>query len=137
MSIFWFIIIVILIILEVMTVNLVSIWAVIGGIAALIASFITTDVTIQIVVFLVVTTITLVLTRGLVDKMKGKTEIINLDVKGKTAIVTKEISADAFGRVKFEGKEWTAKANETIPIDTKVEILDIEGVKLVVRKGEK
>ena len=38
------------------------------------------------------------------------------------------------GAVKVDGKDWTAFADQTIPKDSDVEILAIEGVKVKVKK---
>ncbi len=53
---------------------------------------------------------------------------------GKSALCLKAISPDERGEVKIDGKIWTAVANEVITPNEKVEVLAIDGVKLVVKK---
>ena len=118
--------------------NLVTIWFAIGALGAFITTYFTNDILIQIIIFSLITIFSLILTRPLVKKfLDFKPEKTNLDaVIGKTGVVTKKINVDEFGRVKVNGKEWTAKAEDSIMEGTKVEILGIEGVKLIVKKKE-
>ena len=57
-------------------------------------------------------------------------------LKGKTAIVTKEIdSIKGTGQININGDIWSAKTTneEIIPINSKVEVLEIDGVRAVVK----
>ena len=55
---------------------------------------------------------------------------------GKTASVIQEISADSSGYVKLYGDEWKAitKDESTIAVGKKVEILEIDGIKVIVKE---
>lgn len=138
MLIVWIAGIVIFSVLEAATAQLVSIWFVIGGAAALIAYLLGAPLYVQIMVFIAVTILALAITRPLVRKfvhpMKQKT---NADrVVGQIGIVTDKIdNLNAIGNVKADGKIWSARAEngEIILPDTKVEITEISGVKLIVR----
>lgn len=134
----WFIAFLVLLFIEIITINLVSIWFAIGSLAALITSTITDNITIQIVVFIVVSIIALLITKPFVKKLrKRKITPTNLDrVIGKEGIVTKEISKNTYGEVKVGGSTWTATSKEKIKKDSQVRVLKIEGVKLVVEKIE-
>ena len=136
MSIIWIIIFIILTFIELTTINLVSIWFIIGSVASFITSLFTDNITIQLAVFIIVSFISLICTRKIVKKIKTKKITpTNLDrVIGLTGIVTEVINNDYPGEVKVDGKHWTATANELITKDSKVEILSIEGVKLSVKK---
>ena len=80
MTIFWLIFTVVTAVLEGLTVQLVSVWFAIGGLAACITSLFTDSIPIQAVVFVVVTAIALVVTRPLVKKLrKKKAEPTNAD----------------------------------------------------------
>jgi len=132
----WLYLMIILLIIEVFTINLVSIWFAAGAVAAMFASLFTDDLNIQIVVFLIISTLTLIIVRPIVNKyLKPKITKTNLDnVIGKTGVVTKEIYEMEYGEVKVLGKYWTAKAETDIKEGSKVEILAIDGVKLIVQK---
>lgn len=136
MSEVWFILFLALLFLELITINLVTIWFAMGAIGGLITASITDNIIIQIVVFISVSVIALLITKPLVAKFrKRKITPTNLDrVIGKTGIVTKEISKDSYGEVKVEGSIWTAKSAKKIKEKSQVKVLKIEGVKLLVEE---
>ena len=132
----WMIIFLVLVFVELITVNLVTIWFAIGALVAFILTYFTDSFVIQIAAFIVVSIISLVLTRKVVDKLKGgNVEATNLDrVIGKVGVVTSEITKLEPGEVKVDGKKWSAIASKNISIGSKVEILSIDGVKLKVKE---
>lgn len=134
----WLILFVVLIILELCTANLTTIWFAFGALLAYIVSLFTDNVMIQTTVFLAVSVITLILTRPVVRKyLLTKPSRTNADMLiGRTGIVTKKITKTDIGEVKIDGKYWSAKANKKIKEGSKVEILAIEGVKLIVKEKE-
>ena len=133
----WLGIFVVLLIIEVVTTGLVTIWFALGALAAFITSLITDSVIIQTVVFFVVSILTLIFTRPILNKyINPNIQDLNLNLKGKTGLVTEDIEDLKPGEVKVEGKYWTAKSKENIKKGSKVEILSIEGVKLIVKKKE-
>ena len=134
----WLILFVILIILELCTINLTTIWFAFGALLAYVTSLFFDNVIIQTTVFLVVSVATLIFTRPIVKKyLLKKPSRTNADMLiGKVGIVTKEIVKDNVGEVKIDGKYWSAKSNKKIKEGRKVEILYIEGVKLIVEKKE-
>lgn len=136
MSLTWMIIFIVLVILELMTVNLVSIWFAIGSLAAFILSFWVESISWQIAIFVGVSFVTLLLTKGFVSKIRGgKIEATNLDrVIGKIGVVTEEITKLEPGEVKIDGKRWSAISSKKIKVGSKVEILSIDGVKLNVKE---
>ena len=126
-------------VLEGVTAQLVSIWFVLGAIAALIASICGAPVYVQIIIFVAVTIITLIATRPLVKKkINFKAEKTNADrCIGESAVVTEEINnLEAKGQVKADGKIWTARSSDgsIIPENTVVTVEKIDGVKLIVKK---
>lgn len=137
--IFWLILVIVLTIIEVATVNLLTIWFVISGIVALILSFFIEDVAIVSTIFAVLGIILLITTRPLLKKyLPTQRERTNIDrVIGMKGIVTEEIKKNVIGEVKVDGKKWSAISNKKIEVGEEVIIDAIEGVKLVVRKGDK
>lgn len=136
MSLTWMIVFIVLILLELMTVNLVSIWFALGALASFTLSFFTNNVTLQIATFVAVSAISLLLTKDFVKKIRGNKVIAtNLDrVIGQIGIVTEEINKLEPGEVKVDGKRWSAISSEKIKVGSKVEILSIDGVKLNVKQ---
>ena len=139
MSYIWFIAFIILLVIELMTVNLVTIWFAFGSIAALITCFFTDSVVIQSIVFLIVSVIALLITKPLIKKFKGfDVTPTNSDrVIGKIGEVTKKIEKNQYGEVKIFGNIWTARSDEELSVGERVKVLGIEGVKLIVEKEEK
>ena len=138
MALTWMIVFLVLLFIELATVNLVSIWFAIGALASFISTYFIDSITIEVLIFIVVSAISLILTRKIVRKIKGdKVEATNLDrVIGKVGIVTEEIGKLEPGEVKVDGKKWSAISNKKISEGSKVEILSIEGVKLNVKEME-
>lgn len=117
--------------------QLVSIWAVFGGLAALICDLCGLNETVQIVVFFVVTILLLVLTIPLVKKLrKFKKTPTNADMYiGKKGKVTKIINSDeGLFQVRVDNCEWSAITEDRtlLPLGTEIAVESIEGVKLIV-----
>lgn len=136
--IFWLVLVIILTIIELATVNLLTIWFVASGIVAMILSFFIDDVAIVSTVFAVLGIFLLIISRPIVKKIrKNENEKTNLDrIIGLTGIVTEEISKNVIGEVKVDGKKWSAISNKKINVGEEVIVEKIDGVKLVVRKEE-
>ena len=133
----WLIIVICLAILEMATVSLVSIWFVLSGILAMIASIFIDNVLIQMAIFVIFGVIFLILTKNAVKKMIPKEAKTNLDrVIGMEGIVTEKITKTKPGEVKVDGKKWTAVANKTIPEGSTVKILEMNSTKLTVERME-
>ncbi len=134
----WLIIIFSLIVLEVSTVNLVSIWFIASGIVSLIISIFYDNFLVQFAVFVLLGILLLLTTRKFLNRLlKQNNEKTNLDrIIGATAIVTEDISKNSIGEVKVEGKRWSAIAKKEFKIGEEVIIEKIDGVKLIVRKKD-
>lgn len=132
----WIIAFLVLILIELVTVNLVSIWFAIGSIAAYITTFFTDNFMIQLIVFVIVSIISLLAMKPLTKKIRNrKYEPTNLDrVIGKEGVVTKDITKNSYGEVKVSGSIWTATSKKAISKGTQVKVLKIEGVKLLVEE---
>ena len=135
----WIVVIVVACIVEWATqVQLISIWAALGGAVALILELAGLGKEIQVVVFFAVTIIAIVLTRPLARKMTGfiKTPTnadMNIEKIGKvTKIVDEELG---IMRVKVENNDWSATTENksVLPVGTEIVVQAIEGVKLIVK----
>ncbi len=140
MMFFWIFIIVVAFIIEVNTLDLVSIWFSLGAIAAFVAALVRLSESIQMWIFIGSTIILLFLTRPLAKKYMIKNKVkTNADsLVGKTAKVTKALLPGERGEVKIEGKYWLAFSDQEISfeVNEKVEVLAIQGVKLLIGKIE-
>ena len=136
--IIWFIIIIVGALIEMNTMDLASIWFSVGALIAFILALIGFGPTVQIIVFVLVT-LGLILAVRPVAKNYFKTNAISTNADrliGKVAVCTKEIKAGDRGEVKIDGKYWLAvtSGEMDIAVDERVEVLAIEGVKLIVDK---
>ncbi|MFP4286243.1 MAG: NfeD family protein [Candidatus Izemoplasmataceae bacterium] len=134
----WFVIIIITAFIEINTMDLSSVWFSIGALIAFIFAIIGFGIVWQIMIFLLVSVLLLLSVRPLA-KNYFRTNVVNTNADrliGKQAICTKEIKAGERGEVKVEGQFWTAitAGDDTVLVNEKVEILAIEGVKLIVVK---
>ena len=137
----WLAVVVIMAIAEGMTAQLVSIWFVVGGVAALIASVCSAPIWLQVVLFIGVTLLTLIVTRPFVKKVMcfQKTETNADRYIGSDGLVILEINNElGQGQVNVSGSIWTARTvdNAILPVGARVRVENIEGVKLMVRALE-
>ena len=137
MAFCWLMIFIILLLIEICTVNLVSIWFAIGALVSFFVAMITDNVLIQLVAFIVVSFVSLLITKPIVKKMKSNKVATNLDrVIGMDAVVTEDIKRNEVGEVKVAGKRWSAVSKKSIKKGEEVIVDKIEGVKLIVSKKE-
>ena len=127
-------------IFEALTANLVFIWFLPGTLIAMILAFCSVPVPIQLVVFALSGLVLLFATRPLSQRLKkrgGEVRTNKDALIGQTGLVTEEIcNIRETGEVKLGGLRWSARTaveGAVIPKGTQVEILDIKGVKLIVK----
>ena len=137
LSIVWLIVAIVCLIVEGLTAGLATIWFAGGAFIALIFALFDTGLGLQVAVFLISSVALLVSTRKIfVEKLKTGTEKTNADALiGQEALVTMDIIPFAPGQVRVKGQVWTAVCQSkdlSVPAGTQVEIIAIEGVKLVV-----
>ncbi len=141
-EIIWLALTAVLLIIEIATLGLTTIWFAAGALFAFLAALIGLNLGIQIGVFVVVSVVLLFFTRPLAVKyLNSKTIKTNTEaLVGKTARVIVDINnLKSQGQVAINGLEWTARSSDdTIIFKTGdcVTIVGIEGVKLIV-EGQK
>lgn len=134
--IIWLLVIFVLSFIEVITVNLITIWFIASAIVSLIVSFFVDSFVIQFMIFGVLGIVLLLTTGKYLKKIFDTEEArTNADrVIGMKGIVTEEIKKNTIGEVKVDGKRWSAISDKTIKVDEEVVVEKIDGVKLVVKK---
>lgn len=134
---FWLAMIIFLGILEIVTVNLVSVWFVISGLISLILSCFIDEFVIQFAVFVLLGVLLMFSTRSTLEKMLVRKEKTNLDrIIGMKGVVTEEIDELQVGEVKVDGKKWSATSTTKLVEGEMVKILKINGVKVEVERWE-
>lgn len=137
-SIIWLVILAIMIVLEIISLGLTTIWFGIGAIGAAVVAWMGYGIWVQLFVFAVLSVIAMAVFRPIavryLNRDKEKTNVE--DVVGKIVVVTKEINNEqATGEVRLNGIEWTARSEDgrVIPKEDKVTVVSVEGVKLIVK----
>ncbi|SDY77483.1 Membrane protein implicated in regulation of membrane protease activity [Proteiniborus ethanoligenes] len=138
----WLILAVAFGIIEAVTLGIATIWFALGALVAWIFAAFDAPLIVQILAFLLSSGILLYFTRPIAQKFLkiGHTKTNADTLKGKTGIVIENIdNIQGTGQVNVGGQIWSAKTayNEKIDEGTQIEILDIQGVKLVVQKINK
>lgn len=136
----WLLLLVILIVIEIITLGLSTIWFAGGALAAFIASLFNAPLLVQIVLFLAVSILLLIFTRPIAVKYLNRTRVkTNVEsLIGKKAVVSEKIeNIRSAGHVTVNGLEWMARSlddEEIIEKDEIVRIVRVEGVKLMVER---
>lgn len=132
----WFVVIIIAAFIEINTMDLTSVWFAIGALVAFILAIIDFIIPIQILAFLLISIILLISVKPIAKNyLKSNVVSTNADrLVGKVAICTKEIRPGERGEVRIDGQFWSAITEEkdVVKVDERVEILAIEGNKLIV-----
>ncbi|MBP5160238.1 MAG: NfeD family protein [Lachnospiraceae bacterium] len=136
----WLGLFIVLLLIELFTVGLTTVWFAAGALIALVLASCGVSLPAQIIAFVIVSALLLVFTRPIAVKyLNGRRTKTNVDsLIGKHAKVTEAISnTDEKGAVFVDGKEWTARAaseSDLIEAGAQVNVLSIEGVKLIVER---
>ena len=147
MWIVWLALMIIMVIVECMGPALVSIWFAAGALVSLILSLfslipgVTIPWWVQVIVFVVVSAITLCALRPLSKRyLKRNTISSNVDsLVGKRGLLEEEIKPFEPGVCRINDVSWTAistNGKETIAAKSVVEVVAIQGNKLLVKKVE-
>lgn len=139
---YWLAIFVALLIIEIFTLGLTTIWFALGALVAFVFAIIGFGFYVQMAVFLIASVLLFAMTRPIAVKYfnqeRAKTNAEALI--GQYAIVTEAIDTmQSAGRVEIQGMEWSAKTDEPdgkIAKDKVVVVDGIQGVKLIVREKE-
>ncbi|MCD8054279.1 MAG: NfeD family protein [Lachnospiraceae bacterium] len=136
--IYWLFLMVILLVVEILTLGLTTIWFAGGALAAFVVGVLGLGLPIQLGVFVAVSAILLVFTRPLATRyLNRNTQKTNVEsLEGQTAVVTETINNRlAQGMVQVNGVAWSARSSEDDAIlksGTLVRIEGVQGVKLIV-----
>ena len=145
---FWLALAIALLVLELITVQLVSVWFSMGAAATAITTAIVEsaggklDIVWQVVIFVVVSGALLLFTRKFALKLlkKNKKQETNLELNiGKIAVVTERIdNVRGEGAVKINGLEWSARSVDDSIIEKEELVIfkEIQGNKALVERKE-
>ena len=142
-AIFWLGAFGVLLLIEILTLGLTTIWFAVGALAAFLLTLVNAPLALQIIVFVVVSMVMLIFTRPIMTKyLNKKTTKTNAEsLVGRRARVLIPVNnLKSEGQVMVNGMEWTARSTKdevTFQKDEMVHIVGISGVKLMVEKENK
>lgn len=141
-TIAWLVLLVVLLIIEIITVGLTSIWAAGGALAALILNVVGVPFFGQVIAFFAVTIVLLCFTRPFAMRViNTRREKTNYEgIIGKTIRITEKVDNIAqTGTAVVNGQEWTVRAqqdDEVLDVGAIAKVVNISGVKLIVKRYE-
>ncbi len=139
---YWLILFVVLLIVEIFTMGLTTIWFAAGALAAFLVGMLGLGLPAQVATFIVVSVILFVVTRPIAvrffNQEREKTNVESLI--GQQGLVKQDIDTlQATGQVEVRGQEWSARTESPdgkISEGTTVVVEGIQGVRLIVRVKE-
>lgn len=138
----WLLILVVLVLIELLTMGLTTIWFAGGALVGAVMSLVNLPLWSQILAALIVSIVLLLTTRPLAMKHFNKDRIrTNAEsLIGRNAVVLTDIdNIKGLGLINVGGQEWSARSSldsEKIAAGSIVEIINISGVKLIVKSVE-
>jgi membrane protein implicated in regulation of membrane protease activity len=109
-----------------------------GALAAAVSSLAVGAVTSQILIFLAGTCIALLVLKWWVARKSNKNHSHDKSniyaLKGKRAVVLKDITPDASGTVKIGGESWMARSAHHIAAGSHVLVVDVRGAHVLVEE---
>lgn len=142
MMIVWLVILIVAVVVEVLTMGLTTIWFAGGALTAIVADLVHAPIALQVILFFAVSLLLLFFTRPVAvkyfnrDRVKTNAE----SMIGRQAIVISEINnLQGIGQITVGSQQWSARSADdrvTIPAGAVVNVLSINGVKLIVKPDE-
>ena len=138
MLIFWLVVVILTLVIEIITQGLTTIWFSVGAAVAAITTVWELSIWLQIGVFVIVSVLVMLLVRPIAKRwMSVGLTPTNVDqlLREEAKVIEEINNAADTGRVRVRDVDWVARTEDggiTIPVDQTVRILRIEGVKLIV-----
>ncbi len=142
MMLIWLALVIVLIVIEIFTVGLTTIWFAGGALAAIVINLLGLGMVWQIIAFLVVSGVLLFFTRPWALKYINSNRVkTNYEgVIGKVIRITEIVdNMNQTGKAVVNGQEWSVRSEQDKVIlgeGTLAKVVKIEGVKLIVRVYE-
>ena len=133
----WLAVVVVAVVVEIETVQLVSVWFAASGLVTMILAAFNCSIEIQLYVFVVLSVVLFALSRPIVKKInKSKSDNSTIEsMIGEEVVVIKEIKVGEVGEIKARYDRYSAIApseTQNIPVETICVIKEIRGNKVIV-----
>ncbi len=141
-NLIWLGLFILLLVIEIITVGLTTIWFAAGALAALAANVLGADFFVQVIIFLTVSVVLLIFTRPWAEKHLNRNRVrTNYErVIGKVIRITEKVdNLNQTGKSVVDGQEWTVRSKKDSDIfeaGTLARVVAVSGVKLIVEKCE-
>lgn len=135
LTILWAVALIVFIVVEAGTANLVSIWFALGALVALIVSLFTPSFVAQTLVFAVVSLLSLILTKPLIRKMRVRKPASSLGLErnlGRRATALTNLVPNEHGRVRLDGVDWSAVSSVPVSKGEACIVTGVESTTLIV-----
>ena len=142
LNLIWLGLFILLLVIEIITVGLTTIWFAAGALAALAANVLGANLIIQIIIFLAVSVVLLIFTRPWAEKHLNRKRVrTNYEREiGKVIRITEKVdNLDQTGKSVVDGQEWTVRSkndSEIFEAGALARVAAVSGVKLIVEKCE-
>ena len=142
LNLIWLGLFIILIVIELFTVGLTTIWFAIGSRAAMAANTLGGNLIIQIIVFFAVSVVLMIFTRPWAARHLNRNRLkTNYESKiGEIIQITERVdNLKQTGKSIVDGQEWTVRSqnnSEILEEGDLAKIISVSGVKLIVKKYE-
>ncbi len=142
LNLIWISLFIVLLLIEIFTVGLTTIWFSIGALAAAGANTLGADLGVQIILFFAVSIILMLLTRPWAAKYLNRNRLkTNYESKiGEIIKITERVdNLKQTGKSIVDGQEWTVRSqddNVILEKDDLAKVITVSGVKLIVEKYE-
>ena len=142
LNLIWLGLFILLLVIEIITVGLTTIWFAAGALAALAANVLGANLIIQIIIFLAVSVVLLIFTRPGAEKHLNRKRVrTNYEREiGKVIRITEKVdNLDQTGKSVVDGQEWTVRSRNDSDIfeaGALARVVAVSGVKLIVEKCE-
>ena len=142
LNLIWLGLFILLLVIEIITVGLTTIWFAAGALAALAANVLGADLIIQIIIFLAVSIVLLIFTRPWAEKHLNRKRVrTNYEREiGKVIRITEKVdNLNQTGKSVVDGHEWTVRSkndSEIFEAGALARVAAVSGVKLIVEKCE-
>lgn len=142
LNLIWLGLFILLLVIEIITVGLTTIWFAAGALAALAANVMGADLIIQIIIFLAVSVVLLIFTRPWAEKHLNRKRVrTNYEREiGKVIQITEKVdNLNQTGKSVVDGQEWTVRSkndSEIFEAGALARVAAVSGVKLIVEKCE-
>lgn len=132
----WLVAAVLFFIVEAAVPGLVSVWFGMAAVVTMLVSPFVKNFLYEFYIFIILSGILFFFTRKIAKSWKEKRKDKIDRIRG-TVVEVKSINDKGLYEIYLDGKNWTGKSSDSLEVGEKVQVVDIEGIRLVLKKLEK